>query len=152
MEASRRSSADFAQQIGIGVVQKADAGRLEAESSGKPVAQIESIEVRKFVAHEAHASLKVEGSGHSKHHPDDSFEADTGFHSQVMEEIKERAGGEYGCVRRAGDGTETEVRGAAHCGGDVAAADIERKHTALCRVCHHEHRKPQPMRARSHRP
>ena len=52
-----------------------------------------------------------------------------------------------GRVRRAGNGSEMEIRAPAHCGSDVAAANIERKHTALHKVSHHKHRKPHPTRA-----
>src|ERR1700691_3478211 len=40
-----------------------------------------------------------------------------------------------------------EIRAPTHRGSDVAAANIERKHTALHKVSHHEHRKPHPTRA-----
>src|ERR1700691_484638 len=40
-----------------------------------------------------------------------------------------------------------KIRAPTHRGSDVAAANIERKHTALHKVSHYEHRKPHPMRA-----
>src|ERR1700691_1157964 len=40
-----------------------------------------------------------------------------------------------------------KIRAPTHRGSDVAAANIERKHTALHKVSHHEHRKPHPTRA-----
>src|SRR5580692_2579351 len=52
-----------------------------------------------------------------------------------------------GRMRRGGNGSEMKIGTPAHCAGDVAAANIERKHTALHKVSHHEHRKPHPTKA-----
>ena len=105
-EATRRSGANFAKQIRIGVIEKAHLGGLETESLGQPLAQVDSIEIGQFVAHQAHARLKIERSGHGEHRPHERFAANAGFHSQVMEEIEESAGSGHRCVRRAGDGAE----------------------------------------------
>jgi hypothetical protein len=99
------------------------------------------------VAHQAHASLEIERSGYGKHRPDNPFAANAGFHSQVLEEIKERSGIRHRRVRRTDDGAEAEVRGATHRSGNVAAANIERKNAALKEIGHRKHRKPRPMRA-----
>jgi hypothetical protein len=65
----------------------------------------------------------------------------------LIEEVDESVGSVRGRVMSAGDGSEMEIRAPAYCASDVAAADIERKHTALHKVSHHQHRKPHPTRA-----
>ena len=50
-------------------------------------------------------------------------------------------------MRRIGDGAQAEISGATDRSGNVAAAYIERKNTALKEIGHHKHREPRPMRA-----